>query len=165
MNPGALPNRGHISPRTPRGCENPAGAVRRNWLVWKPTTRSFRSILAAVSFLAEWSPRFVLLYGTSPVPCIPRQSGCLARLCYADPTRSAVLRLLRSSSNTTPALFAHKPFSLHELPSVVRRRGLTSRTPERYIAVRRGRARRGGLTESPNGPVAGLSPEIMESAV
>jgi len=165
VSPRAVRRRDNVSWSTRREGDNPAGAVRRNSLVWKPTTRSFRSILAAASFLAEWSPRFVLLYGTSPVPCLPRQSGCLARLCYADPTRSAVLRLLRSSSNTTPALFAHKPFSLHELPSVVRRRGLTSRTPERYIAVRRGRARRGGLTESPNGPVAGLSPEIMESAV
>src|SRR5229473_1012120 len=102
---------------------------------------------------------------TSAAPCLPRQAGCLARLRYADPTRSAVRRLLRSSSNTTLARFAHKPFSLHELPSGVRTRGLTGGSPERYIAVRRGRSRRGGLSKSPNGPVGGLSPEILESSV
>ena len=165
MSPGAVPGRAHLCWPTPRECENLAGAIRHIFLVWKPTTLSYRSILAATSFLGEWSPRFVLFYGASPAPCLPRQAGCLARLRYADPTRSAVRRLLRSSSNTTLARFAHKPFSLHELPSGVRTRGLTGGSPERYIAVRRGRSRRGGLSKSPNGPVGGLSPEILESSV
>jgi len=167
MSPRAMPRRTQLSWPTPREAEDHGGASRRILLVGKRTTNSNRNTLAATSFLAEWSPRFVLFYsfyGASPAPCLPRQAGCLARLRHADPTRSAVLRLQRSSSNTTPVRFAHKAFSLHELPSGVRRRGLTTESPKRYIPVRRGRSRRGGLSKSPNGPVEGLSPEIVESA-
>ncbi len=164
MSPRVLTRRGRLSWPTPREGENPAGAIRRIWLVGKQTTISNRNSLAATSFLAEWSPRLVLFCGVSPAPCLPRQAGCLARLRYADPTRSAVLRLLRSTDDTTSVRFARNPFSLHELPSGVRRRGLTCGSPERYITVRRGRSRRSGLTKSPNGPVEGLSPEIVESA-
>ncbi len=165
MSPRTVPSRDHLSWAGLREGKNPARALRQIGLVGKQATTSSWNILAATSFLAEWSPRFVLFYGTSAAPCLPRQAGCLARLRYADPTRSAVRRLLRSSSNTTLARFAHKPFSLHELPSGVRTRGLTGGSPERYIAVRRGRSRRGGLNKSPNGPVGGLSPEILESSV
>ena len=165
MSPGAVPGRAHLCWPTPRECENLAGAIRHIFLVWKPTTLSYRSILAATSFLGEWSPRFVLFYGASPAPCLPRQAGCLARLRYAGPVRSAVLQLLRSCSNTKAVRFAHKPFSLYELPSRLQRKGLTVGSPERYIAACRGRSRRSGLSESPNGPVGGLSPEIVERAV
>jgi hypothetical protein len=165
VSPRAVRRRDHISWRIPRECENPAGAVRCIRVVGKQTTISNRNTLAPTLLLSEWSPGFVLFYGGSPKPCLPRQVGCQGRLRYADLARSAMLRLLRSSGNTTPARFAHKPFSLHELPSGIRTRGLTGRTSERYIAVDRGGSRRGGLTESRNGPVAGLSPEIVERAV
>ena len=165
MSPRAFTRPGRLCWPIPREGENPAAAIRRIWLVWKPTTLSYRSILAGTSFLAEWWPRFVLFYGASPAPCLPRQAGCLARLRDADLTRSAVLRLPKSSRQRTTGRFACKLFSLHELPSGVRRRGLTSGDRERYTAIHRGRSRRGGLSKSPNGPVAGLSSEIMESTV
>ncbi len=165
MSPRAVPSRDHLCWLGHREGKNPAGALRQIGLVWKPTTILNLHILAATSFLAEWSPRFVLFNRASPAPCLPRQAGCLSRLRYADLTRSAALRLPKGSSQTTTDRFACKLFSLHELPSVVRRRGLTGGSPERYIAVCRGRSRRSGLSKSPNGPVAGLSPEILENAV
>jgi len=165
VSPRTLTRRGRLSWPTPRECENSAGAIRRIRLVWKPTTLSYRSILAGTSFLAEWWPRFVLFYGASPAPCLPRQAGSLACLRDADLTRSTVLRLPKSSRQATTGRFACKLFSLRQLPSGVRRRGLTRGDPERYTAIHRGRSRRGGLSKSPNGPVGGLSPEIVESAV
>src|SRR6266481_7243076 len=154
MSPRGLPRRTLLSRPAPREGENPVGAIRRIWLVGKQTTISNRNTLAATSFLAEWSPRFVLFYSASPAPCLAREAGCLGRSRYAGQTRSAVQRLLTSTSNAIPLRFLHKPFSLHDLPSVVRRRGLTARSQKRYTAILRGRSRRGGLTESPNGPVA-----------
>ncbi len=159
----AVPSRDHLSWSGPREGKNPTGALRQIGLVWKPTTISNWEILPTTSFLAEWWPRFVLFYGASPAPCLPRQAGCLTRLRDADLTGSVVLRLPKSSRQTTTGRFACKVFSLHELPSGVRRRGLTSGDPERYTAIHRGRSRRGGLSKSPNGPVAGLSPENVES--
>ncbi len=158
MSPLTVPNRGHLSWSDPREGKDPAGAVRRIGLVGKQTIITNRNILAPTSFLAEWSPRFVLFYRATPVPCLPRQGGCLARLRSADLTRLVMLRLLSSNKYTAGGRFGRKLFGLHELPSGIRRRGLTRRGPERYITI-------GGLTKSPNGPVAGLSPEIVESVV
>jgi hypothetical protein len=56
-------------------------------------------------------------------------------------------------------------FLVIDLPSVAGFMGLTAETPRQYIPVRRGRSRRGGLSKSPNGPVEGLSPEIVERTV
>ncbi len=165
MSPRGLPRRAQISWRPPSECEDPAGGVRRIWLVGKQTAISNRTTSAAPSFPAASSSRSVLLYRARPEPCLPRQAGCLARLRHVERTRSAVLRLLRSSSIRTRVRSPRKPFSLHELPSGIRTKVLTGGRPERYIAVCRGRSRRGGLSKSPNGPVAGLSPEILESAV
>ena len=163
MSPRAVPRRDHGSWLGPRESENSAGAVRPIGLVWEPTTISSWNILAATSFLAEWSPPFVLFYRASLGPCLPRQAGCLSRLCYADLTRSAALRLPKSSSQTTTGRFACKLFSMHELLSGVRTRHLTRGDAERYTAIHRGRSRRLGLSKSLNGPVAGLSPESVES--
>ncbi len=164
MSPRAVSRRAYLSWLAPRECKPPAGAGRCIWLVGKQSTNSNRNTFPAASFLAEWSPRLVLFCGASPAPCLPRQAGCLARLRYADLTRSAVLRLPKSSSQTTTGRFAGKLFSLRELPSGVRRRGLTGGGPERYTAIYRGMSRCSGLSKSPNGPVAELSPEILESA-
>jgi hypothetical protein len=164
MSPRAVPSRDHVCWSGHREGKNPAGALRQIGMVWKPTTISNWDILAATSFLAEWSSRFVLFYRASPAPCLPRQAGCLSCLCYADLTRSAALRLLKINSQTTTSRFARKLFSMHELLSSVRKRDLTRGDPERYTAIHRGRSRRLGLSKSPNGPVEGLSPEIVESA-
>jgi len=158
VSPRSMPRRTHLSWPTPREGENPARVVRRIRLVRKPTTITNRSSLAPTSFLEESTPLFVLFYRASSGPCLSRQAGRLVRLRYADLTRSAMLRLLTSSENTTAGRFGSKLFGLHELPIGVYARGLTRGGPERYITI-------GGLTKSPNGPVAGLSPEFVESTV
>ncbi len=164
MSPRAGPRRTHLSWSTPREGEYPAGAVRRIWLVGKQSTISNWNTLTPTSFLSESSPRFLHFYCADHVSRLPRQAPYLDGLRCPGQDRSDVVRLLTSSSKTTAGRFARKVFSFHDLPSGVRTRGLTSGSPERYIAVRRDRSRRGGLTESPNGPVVGLSPEIVESA-
>jgi len=158
VSPLTVPNRGHLSWSDPREGKNPAGAVRPIGLVGKQTTNSNRDTLAPTSFLAEWSPRFVLFYRATPAPCLPRQGGSLARLRSADLTTSAMLGLLSSNKYAAAGRFSRNLFGLHELPSGIRRRGLTRGGPERYITI-------GSLTKRPNGPVAGLSPEFVESAV
>jgi len=165
VSPRGLPKRVHICWPPPREREGPEGAIRRIWLVGKQTAISNPNTLAPTSFLAEWSLHFVLFYRASPESCLPRRAGCLACLRYTDLTWSAELRLLRSIGNTTQGCFARKPFSLHELPSGIPTRGLTGLALERYIALDRGRSKCGGLTESYNGPLAVLSPEIVEHAV
>ena len=165
MSPRAVPSQDHLCWLGHREGKNPAGALRQIGLVWKPTTISNWTILAATSFPAEWWARFVLFYRASPAPCLPRQAGCLSRLCYADLTRSAALRLPKSRRWPTTGRFACKLFSMPELPSGVRIRDLTRGNPERYTAIHRGRSRRRGLSKSPNGPVAGLSPENVESSI
>ena len=165
MSPRTMPGERHLPRPTPRECENPTGAIGRIWLVWKPTIPSYRSILAASSFLAEWSLRFGLLCCSKPAAYLPRQAGCPTRLRYLDPTRSAVLRLPRSRSNSTLLLSAHNLLCCYQLTSGFRTRGLTKGSPERYTPVLRGRSGRGRSIQSPNGPPARLSPESMESAV
>lgn len=161
----AVPTGAHLSPPAPKECENPARAIRRIALVGKQTTLSYRSILAATSFLAEWSPQFGVLDCSSPAPGLARQAGCANRSRYIDSTRSAVLRLPRSVDNSATPRFARNPFCCYELTSGFRTRGLTKGSSERYTAVLRGRSRRASLIQSPNDPLARLSPEILESAV
>lgn len=158
MSPRAVHRPAYLSRQSPREGEVSAGRCRRIWLVGKQSKHSNRRILAATSSPTDWSPGFGLFYRATPVPCLPRQGGCLVRLRSADLTASAMLRLLSSNKYTTAGRFSRNLFGLHELPSSIRRRGLTRGGPERYITI-------GGLTKSPNGPVAGLSPEIAESAV
>ena len=165
MSPHTLARRAHLSRSTLRQREQFAGAVEPIGLVWKPTTISYRSILAASSFLAEWSVRFGLLCCSNPAACLPRQAGCVTRLRYIDPTRSAVLRLPRSRSNSTLLHSAQNVLCCYQLTSGFRTRGLTKGSPGRYTAVLRGRSRRASLIQSPNDPFTRLSPEILESAV
>jgi hypothetical protein len=165
VSPRTLHTGVHLSCPTPRECENPTEPIGRILLVWKPTILSDLRIRGATSFLAKCSPHFALLYCSSPAPSLARQAGCANRLGYIDSTRSAVLRLPRSRSNSTPSHYAHNLFCCYELTSGFRTRGLTKGTPERYTAVLRGRSRRASLIQSPNDPLARLSPEILESAV
>jgi hypothetical protein len=165
LSPRALPRQAQIFRRPPSECEDPARGVRRIWLVGKQTTNSNRTASATLSFPAEPSPRSVISHRASPEPCLSRQAGYLASLRYTDLTWSAKLRLLRSTSNMTLVRFAHKSLTIHELPSSISARGLTGLAPERYIALNRGRSRCSGLTESRIGPLARLSPEIVERVV
>jgi len=165
VSPRTVPGRDHLSWSGTIEGKNPAGALRQIGLVGKQTNISNRTTSAAPLFLAEWSPRFVLFHRVSSAPRPARQRVYLVLWGYSNRARPAWLRLLRSINNTKASGFAHKLFSLHELPSGFQTRGLTRGCPRRYTAIARGRSRHGGLIESPNGPVGGLSPEIVESAV
>ncbi len=164
MSPRVVPRRDHLSRQSPREGAGRAGSCRRIWLVGKQSTKSNGWILAATSFSTEWLPRFGLFHGASSLPGLPSQGVYSGGSRRANQTRSGVVCLLRNSSNTRICECSSKFFGCHDLPIVAGLRGLTAGSPKRYIPVRRGRSRRGGLSKSPNGPVEGLSPEILESA-
>ena len=164
MSPRAVPKRAHLSWMAPREGEPLAGAIRSTSLVGKQSKKSNRWILAAISFATEWWPRLSLFHDASSLPWLPSEGVYLGGLRRANQSRSGVVCLLRNSSNTRTRQCSSKLFGCHDLPIVSGLRGLTAESPKRYIPVRRGRSRRGGLSKSPNGPVEGLSPEIVESA-
>jgi len=160
----AFPSRGRLCWSVGREGGAPPGAARRIWLVGKQSTNSNRRILAGTSFPTEWSARVGLCHDASSLPWLPLQGVYLGGLRRANQARSDGVCLLRDSSNTTTRLFSSKFCGCHDLPIVAGLRGLTAESLKRYIPVRRGRSSRGGLSKSPNGPVEGLSPEILESA-
>ena len=164
MSPRVVLGRDHVSRQSPREWGASAGRCRRIWLVGKQSTNSNGGIPSATLVPTEWSPGFGLFRDASSLPWLPLQGAYLGGLRRANQTRSGVVCLLRNSSNTTTWRYSCKFFGYHELPIVSGFRGLTSETAKRYIEVCRGRSRRGGLSKSPNGPVEGLSPEIVESA-
>jgi hypothetical protein len=164
VSPRVVPRRDHLSRQSPREGAAPAGSCRRIWLVGKRSKKSNRWILATISFPTEWLPRFGLLHDASSLPWLPLRGVYLGGLRRANQTRSSVVCLLRNNSNTRTRQCSNKFFGCHDLPIIAGLRGLTTESPKRYIPVRRGRSRRGGLSKSPNGPVEGLSPEIVESA-
>jgi hypothetical protein len=164
VSPRRLVKGAHIWWLPPREGEGPAEAIRLIWLVGKQSTHSNRRILEATSFPTEWSSRFGLFREASSLPGLRLQGAYLVYLRRAYQTGSDGICLLRNSSNTTTCQWSSKFFGCHDLPIVTRFRGLTAESPKRYIPVRRGRSSRGGLSKSPNGPVEGLSPEIVESA-
>ena len=164
MSPRVVLGRDHVSRQSPREGEASAGRCRRIWLVGKQSTNANRGIPSATLVPTEWSPGFGLFHDASSWPWLPLQGAYLGGLLRAIQTRSGVVCLLRNSSHTKTCQFSSKFFGCHDLPIVAGFRGLTAESPKRYIPVRRGRSRRGGLSKSPNGPVEGLSPEIVESA-
>jgi hypothetical protein len=165
VSPRVVPRRDHLSRQSPREGAAPAGSCRRIWLVGKQSKKSNRWILAPISFPTEWWPRLSLFHDAGSLPWLPSQGVYLGGLRRANQTRSGEVCLLRNRSNRTTCQCSSKFFGYHDLPIVAGLKGLTAESPKRYIPVRRGRSRRGGLSTSPNGPVAGLSPEIMENAV
>ncbi len=165
MSPRPVPRRVQISWSTLREGENSAGAVRRIGLVGKQTTISNRNTLAPTSFLAESSPRFVLFHHAGSLHWLLLQTAYLGSLSCPGRTRSAFLQLLMNGCNTVTSGSPRKLFSFNDFARGVRTKVLTRGGPERYTAIHRGRSRRAGLAESPNGHVGGLSPEIVESAV
>jgi len=161
----AVPRRARLLCLAPRECEPPAGANRCIEMVGKQSTNSNRRILAATSSPTGWSPGFGLFHDASSWPWLPLQGAYLGGLRSANQTRSGVVCLLRNRRNTTTRQCSSKFFICYDWPIVAGLRGLTAESPKRYIRVGRGRSRRGGLSKSPNGPVEGLSPEIVENAV
>ena len=164
MSPRAFPSRGGLCWSVGRENGAPPGTIRRIWLVGKRTRNTNQNILASTSSLVGTSPCFVPFLLAGSLRWRPLKAEYLSGLRGAAQTRSNTEGWLWRVKRATWRRGPHKLFALHDLPIAVRRRGLTGESPKRYIPVRRGRSRRGGLSKSPNGPVEGLSPEIVESA-
>ena len=152
-----------VSWQSPREGAASAGRCRRIWLVGKQSTNANREIPSATLVPTEWSPGFGLFSDASFLPWLPLPGTYLVDLLLSNGTRSGVVCLLSNRSHTKTCQCSRKFFCCYDLPIVAGLRGLTTESPKRYIPVRRGRSRCGGLSKSPNGPVEGLSPEIVES--
>lgn len=163
MSRRGLPRRVHLSWLAPGDCESPAGANRRNWLVGKQSTISNRKRSRLASFLGESSSSLGTLYGVRSFPGAPRQDEQLRGLRSESQSRSALLHFLRSYPKTPTARFTHIPFSCNDFSSGACYKTLTTDCFERNIPSPRGGSKRTALSKSPNGPVAGLSPENVES--
>ena len=164
MSSCAAARRGHVPWRALRECEPPAGANRRIWLVGKPSTISNSNKLGSVSILAELSFCFGVFHRLGSLTGPRRQDVHLGRLLCAGQIRSGELRLLNSNCRAAAARSIHKAFSCKDFSRGVRSTSLTRRRSGRKMCPRSGTSKRGPLRKSPNGPVEGLSPEIVESA-
>ncbi len=141
MSPRALTRRGRLSWPTPREGENPTGAVRRIWLVGKQSTISNRTTSRLTSFLRERSSCLGDLHRVGSFPSSPQQDAALGRLLRAGQTRSAGLRLRRSSCKTSVARFSHNLFSCNDFSSAVYYKTLTKGSSERNMPPHRRRWR------------------------
>jgi hypothetical protein len=158
-----LPRGAHPSQPTRRECDRPAGANRHIWLVGKQSTISNRRAARSIPLFAELSSSLCLLHRRGSLPSPPQQDLHLGRTLSAGQIRSALSRLVRSSCNSATAWSTRKLFSCHGLSRGVRSTPLTRRSSERKMAAHSGTSKRSSLCKSPNGPVAGLSPENVES--
>jgi len=141
-----------------------AGANRRNWLVGKQSRISNRRTARSIPLFAELLCFLCLLHRRGSLPSPPQQDLHLGRTLCAGQFRSAIPRLARSSCDSASVRSTSKPCSCYDLPRNVRSTSLTRRSSERNIAAQSGTSKHSSLCKSPNGPVEGLSPEIVESA-
>ena len=141
-----------------------AGAIGRVCVVGKPSTISNSSTSRSISIVAELSSCFGVFHRLGSLPSPPQQDLHLGRTLCAGQIRSALARLARSSCDSASVRSTSKPCSCYDLSRGVRSKSLTRRGSERKIAAHSGTSKRSCLCKSPNGPVAGLSPEIVESA-
>jgi len=165
MRPRVLPRRVYRSWLAPGRYELPAGANRCISLVGKQSTLSNRNTSGSISFLAELSSCLGDFHSLGSFPSAPQQGVHLCRLLCARQIRSVEFRLLRSSCDTATVRSISKPFSGNDLSRGISSTSLTRRCLEQKIPASSGTSKRSSLCKSPNGPVAGLSQEIMESAV
>jgi hypothetical protein len=162
MSARAVSRQPHLSWPTPRECEPPAGADRYIWLVGKQSTISNRNTSQLTSLLGErWSyvsvfhrvcslgrPQRLDLHLGSPLGA--GQIG--TRVLWF---REVGARLQKSALPITCLVVM---ICLHGQRSL----SLTGGSSRRKISPPRGRSKRTALSKSPNGPVAGLSPECGE---
>ena len=163
MSPGALPRRVHVSWLAPRDCEPPAGANRYIWLVGKQSTQSNRNTSRFISFLAELSSCLGVLRRLGSLPSRPQQGVYWRHFVGAGRIRSAELRLLRINRNAAAVQTISNSFNCNDVIRSICYKPLTRDCSGRNILLARGRSKRTALSKSPNGPVAGLSPENVES--
>jgi len=165
VSPRALPRQGRLSWPAPRESEPPAGADRSSWLVGKQSTTSNRNASRSITFLAELSCCLCVLHRLGTLPSPPQQDVHLSRLPCAGQIRSALLRLLRSYSKTSAARSIDNFFVCNEYSLILRSTALTRDCSGRKISPPRGRSKHTALSKSPNGPIAGSSPENVESSI
>jgi hypothetical protein len=164
VSPRAVPRRAHLPLLAPRECEPPAGANHQNWLVGKQTTTSNRNTSGSISILAELSSCLCVFYHPDLLPTTRQLDVRLDRLLCARQIRSVELSILTSTCDTANVRSSSKPFNGNDLSRSIRSTSLTGSCSERKIAAHSGTSKRSSLCKSPNGPVEGLSPEIVESA-
>jgi hypothetical protein len=164
VSPPAVSRRAHLPWLGPRECKPLAGADRCIWLVGKQSTISDRNTSQSISIPAKWSSSLGRLHRVGCFPNSPERDTDLARLLCSGQIRSTVLRLVRSNCDSATVRLISKPFSCYDLSRGVRSKSLTRRCSEQKIAAHSGTSKRSLLCKSPNGPVEGLSPEIVESA-
>jgi hypothetical protein len=148
----------------PGECKPPVGADRCIRLVGKPSIISDRNTSRSISIPAKWSSSLGQLHRVGCFPNSPERDTDIARLLCFGQIRSAVLRLMRSSCDWATVRSINNPFSCYDLSRGVSSKSLTRRRSEQKIATHSGTSNRSSLCKSPNGPVEGLSPEILESA-
>jgi len=163
VSPRAVPRRVHLSWLDPRKCELPAGANRLIWLVGKQSAISKRNTSRSISFLGELSYSLGVLHRLGSLPSPPQQDVHLGRSLCAGRIRSALLGLLRSYSKTPTVRSTHNLFSCNDFLRGVCNTPLTRDCSGRNIPPPRGGWKCTALSKIPNGPVAGLSPENVES--
>jgi hypothetical protein len=159
----AVSRRAHLSSLALRECEPLAGADRCIWLVGKQSTISNRNTSGSISIPAELSSCLYFSYRLDSLPRTPQLDIQLDRLLCPQQIGSAALcfrevaaRLQRADLPITCLVVM---ICLHGRRSM----SLTGGRSGPKISPRRGRSKRAGLVKSPNGPVAGLSPESVES--
>lgn len=164
MSGRAVRRRPHLSWLALREGVPSAGANRRNVLVGKQSAISERNTSRSISIPAKWSSSLGHLHRVGSFPNSSGRDPDLARLLCAGQIRSAVLRLRRSSGKTPAARFRPNLFSCNDFSSGVCYKPLTRDSSGRNIPPLTAGSKRTALSKSPNGPVEGLSPEIVESA-
>ena len=164
MRPRVLPRRVYLSWLAPGRYELPAGANRCISLVGKQSTLSNRNTSGSISIVAELSSCLCVFYHLDLLPTTPQLDVRLDRLLCARQIRSVELSILTSTCYTANVRSSSKPFNGNDLSRSIRSMSLTRSCSERKIVAHSGTSKHSSLCKSPNGPVEGLSPEIVESA-
>ncbi len=163
MSPRGLPERAHFCGIPPREGEGSAGAIRRIHLVGKQSTKSNPIRSVSISILAKWPPSLGDFHPLGSLPSSSPQDPDSRRSLCADQIRSTLLRLLRRHCNTAVVRSTSIPFGCNDFSSSVCDTPLTRDSSSRNILPPRAGSKRTALSKSPNDPVAGLSPESVES--
>ena len=160
MSPRGVPRRAHVTWVAAREYDPPSGANRYICSVGKQSTISRSSASRSMSFPTKWSSCVGVEHRVGSLPSPPRQDVHLDRLLRASQSRSAELR---RACNAAIVRSSSIPFSCNDFSSGACYKTLTTDCSERNIPSLRGGSKRTALSKRPNGPVAGLSPENVES--
>jgi hypothetical protein len=164
VSPRRLPKRAHIHGLPPQEGEGSAGAIRRTWLVGKQSAKPNPNRSASTSVLVKRSSSLGNFHRVSSLLSPPRQDAHSGSLVGAGQIGSAALSFPSGRGKTLqkPDL----PISCLVVTIFSRSQrsmSLTGGCSGRKISPARRRSKRIALCKSPNGPVAGVSPENAES--